>query len=61
MSEMEKSSGDKKSPWKIPLLMLLSDIIVSLLCVFQFFILCFRKPNTLGDALNSSKDFMIHS
>ena len=67
MSEMQKSNGDKESPLKIPLLLLmLSDIKVSLSCVrvncvFQFFILCFRKPTTLGDTLNSSKDLRIHS
>ena len=65
MSEMQKSNGDKESPWKIPLLMLmLSDIKVLLLCVrlkcvFQFFILYFGKPTTLDDILNSSKDLRI--
>ena len=34
MSKMQKSSGDKESLWKIPLLMLmLSDIKVPLSCV----------------------------
>ena len=67
MSEMQKSSRDKESPWKIHLLMLmLSDIKVPLSsvivnCIFQFFILCFRKVTTLGDTLNSSKDLKIHS
>ena len=52
---MQKSSGDKESPWKIPLLMLmLSDIkvpfsYVRVICVFQFVILCFRKSTILGD------------
>ena len=55
MSKMQKNSWDKESPWKIPLLMLmLSDIKVPLSCVrvncvFQFFVLCFRKPTTQED------------
>ena len=67
MSEMQESSGDKELPSKIPLLMLmLSDIkvphsYVRFNCVFHFFMLCFRKPITLGDTLNSSKDLNIHS
>ena len=64
MSEMQKSSGDKESPWRIPILMfMLSDMKVSLLCVRIncVFILCFRKPTTLGDTLNSFKDLRIHS
>ena len=67
MSEMLKSSGDKESPRKITLLMLmLSDIKVLLSCVranclFHSFILCFRKPITQGDTFNSSKDLRIHS
>ena len=62
---MQKSSADKESPRKIPLLMLmLSDIKVLLLCVrlncvFQFFILWLRKPTALDDILNSSKDLRI--
>ena len=67
MSEIQKSSGYKESSWKIPLLILvLSDIKVPLSCVTvncvsQFLILYFRKPTTLGDTLNSSKDLRIHS
>ena len=67
MSEIQKSSGDKESPWKISLLMLmLSDIKVTLSCVrvnyvFHFLMLCFRKPITLGDILNNSKDFAVLS
>ena len=67
MSEMQKGGGDNESPWKIPLSMLmLSDIKVPLSCVrvncvFQFFILCFRKPTTLRDTLNGSKDPRTHS
>ena len=55
MSEMQKSNGDKESPWKISLLkLMLSDIKVPLSCVtvncvFLFLMLCFRKVITLGD------------
>ena len=65
MSEMQKSSGDKESPWKISLLMLmLSDIKVPLSCVrvncvFQFFTV--RNSTTVGDTLNSPKDLKIRS
>ena len=65
MSEMQKSSGDKESPWKISLLMLmLSDIKVPLSfvrvnCVFQFFTV--TNSTTLGDTLNSPKDLKIRS
>ena len=46
MNEMQKSYGNKKSTWKIPLLMLmLSDIKVPLStdrsCVFQLFHIMF--------------------
>ena len=67
MSEMQKSSEDKESPWKIPfLILMLSDIKVSLSCVrincvFHFFMLCLRKPSTLEDMLHSSKGLRIHS
>ena len=67
MNEMQKSSGDKESPWKISLLMLiLLDIKVPLSCVrvncvSQFFIFCFRKPITLGYSFSSSFSFFSSS
>ena len=54
MSEMQRSSGDKKSPWKIPLLMLLSDIIVPLLYVrvaSSSFLYCVLENQILWEML----------
>ena len=57
--------GDAKSPWKVPLVILMFSKMNVLLpfvkvnYVFPFFMLYSRKPITLEDTLNTSSDLKI--